>query len=294
MTHIPKQPQSVGADNSANIMVERPLTLSDIAREIARSNSRPRAKPRFQLCAFMLYLAFFAHAVFEGARYLLVFFPPGVLLLALVAAGTLFPLALNNLIQGRGDESKRMRKTIYKVHVVSMPIISLSFVLMNILTFDKGFARVLDDDRQVQHVAIEQPVQCKAELESVHDALARAQQAARRADELRGKLAELKISQDRARKSYNIELDGNTTANPRRVKRADKRARGFKAEATQLRKEKDVATQDIDQLGNIADRLTEPRNSCPRSERVSTKKPMPQSEGPPASWKRSLSCWTPD
>ncbi len=231
------------------------MAIDEVERQFIATSPRLRREIWFQAVALVLCPASFGYAVFNVAVSLLGYPAIHALTLAAVAAFILFALDQHYLIQARGDASERIRKAIIKVRAASIAIISLSFVLMVSHTFHEDIERVLAEAKQGRRMELEQSPQYKLKIDEARDAVARAGQAAKRADEIRARIAQLQIEQAHAWEGKKNECEGNTTGNQIRKAGCGPKARGFEATANRLELEIEAAGQELALLGNVGERL---------------------------------------
>lgn len=235
------------------------MAIDKIERKFIVTEPRLRREIGFQLVALILCPISFGFAVFNVAVSLLGYPALSSLMLASGSAFGLFALDQHYLIQARGDSSERIRKAMYKVRLVSITIITLSFVLMATDTFHEDIERVQAEARQSRRTELEQSPRYKLELDEAREGLGRAGQAYRRADELRTEVARLQVEQARAFEEKRNQCEGNTTGNETRRSGCGTIARGYDAAANRLGLEIEVARQELIQLGQVGERLAAAR-----------------------------------
>lgn len=219
---------------NAGQFMEWLMAISGIEREFIAADPRLRREIWFQVVALILCPLSLGYAVFNVAVSLLGYPAPNALILASVAAFSLFALDQNYLVQARGDSSEGIRKAIYKIRFVSIAIITMSFVLMATDTFSTDIDRVLAEAKHLRRAQLEQSPQYKLEMDSARDAVARAGQATKRVDELYAHVAQLQVNQAAAWEEYTNQCNGNTTGNRTRKRGCGPEAGGAKATATRL------------------------------------------------------------
>lgn len=268
MTNTASAPRAQAANvvHDAGQFMEWLMAIGEVEREFLATDPQIRREIWFQAVALILCPLSFGYAIFNVATSLLGNSAPSALGLAVVAAFSLFAIDKHYLIQSRGDSSEDVRKAIYKVRFISITIITLSFMLMATSTFEKDIERVLDGAKGLRRSQLEQSLQYKLEFDGARDALARSEQAAKRADELRTRIAQIQVEQAHAWEGQKNECEGNTTGNQVRIEGCGKKARGFEAEANRLALEIEAAKQELAQLGNVAERLG---NAKQRKEEIS-------------------------
>ena len=260
--------QTTNVVHDAGRFLEWLMAIGEVEREFVAVDPRMRREIWFQAVALILCPLSFGYAIFNVATSLLGNSEPSALGLAVVAAFSMFAIDKHYLIQSRGDSSEDVRKAIYKVRFISIAIITLSFMLMATSTFDKDIERVLDGAKSLRRSQLEQSLQYKLELDGARDALVRAEQAAKRADELRIRIAQIQVERARAWEGQKNECEGNTTGNQVRREGCGKKARGYEAEANRLGLEIEAAEQELAQLGNVAERLADAKQ---RKEEISAR-----------------------
>jgi DNA repair exonuclease SbcCD ATPase subunit len=108
--------------------------------------------------------------------------------------------------------------------------------------------------KQQERLRLEQSPQYQVDLEAARDTLARAEQGAKRLDELHRRIAQLKVEQAQALEGMKNEREGNTTGSQTRVAGYGLRARGYEAAANRAGLEIEAAEQELAQLGNVEER----------------------------------------
>jgi len=257
MTETTSEPrtQTANVTHDAGQFMEWLMAIGEVERELLATDPQIRREIWFQAAALILCPLSFGYAIFNVATTLLDHSAPSALVLAVVAAFSMFTIDNHYLIQSRGVTSEDVRKAIRKVRLLSVTIIALSFTLMAASTFEKDIQRVLDGAKTQRRSQLEQSLQYQLELDGARDGLARSEHAAKRADELRTRLAQIQVEQARAWEGRRNECEGNTTGNLVRSEGCGKKARGFEAEANRLAQEVEAARQELAQLGNVTDRL---------------------------------------
>ncbi len=91
---------------------------------------------------------------------------------------------------------------------------------------------------------------------------------AARADELHTGIVQIQVAQARAWENQKNECEGNTTGNQQRSTGCGKKARGFEAEAKRLGLEIEAVRQELAQLADVGERLTD---AAQRKEEISAR-----------------------
>lgn len=251
--------ETVSPQTTIDKFIERLMALGEVEREIIAVDPRLRAEIVFQAVALTLCPLCFGYAVFNVALSLLGYSIPAALGLAVVAAVNLVTIDRHFLVQARGNNSDSIKKSIFKVRLLSVTIIAFSFMLMGTHTFRMDIDRELGHKKALVREALEQSTRFETELTDARAAVTSAGQAVRRQEEMRAIIVRLQVEKARAIEGLRNELEGNVSKGHTSAAGRGGKARGFEAAANRLGIEIDAATHELAQLEHASERLAAAR-----------------------------------
>lgn len=255
-TTIPTADERNGTTASHWSFVERLMAISDLEHGFIVSKPRLSRELRFQALALVLCPASLGYAVYKVALSLLGYTAFSAAPLAALATISLFALDQHYLVQARGNGADDIRWAMYKVRIISILIISLSFALMATDTFRSDIERVLAEARRDMRAQLEQSPRFRAEFEAAREAVARSVEVGGRVQVLREQLGRLQAERARVLEEMNNEIQGNSTGNLARQAGFGPKARGFAAAAERLGLEIKASEEELRQRGDPEEGLT--------------------------------------
>ncbi len=230
--------------------VERLMAVSEVEHGVITRTPRLRRELRFQALALFLCPVSLGYAVYKVALSLLGYTLFNAAPLAFLAAFSLFALDQHYLVQARGNGAEDVRWGMYKVRIISILIISLSFALMATDTFRSDIERVLAEARQTLRAQLEQSPRFRAEFEAAREAVARTAEVGGRVQTLSEQLSRLQTERARVLEEMNNEIQGNSTGNLARQAGFGPKARGFAAAAERIGLEIKAIEDELRQRGD--------------------------------------------
>lgn len=251
-------------DISNNMFLSRLMSLNKTELSVCHNNTKILREIEFQAFALIFCSISFGVAVTNVAIDLLEY-PP--VMAGVFGATAAFGLALidrHYLIQGRGAY-QNVRGRIFKIRVLSLLVISLSFMLMTASTFKADIQSVLVDATAQREKALAESPRYKPRLDAARKEVEQSIQMIARRDALRQEVTDLSTKAAQARRDERNECEGNSTITSgsvvTRFAACGPLARGHRAEAERLEQEAGVKQTEFAAIGDPETGLKTAENS---------------------------------